>query len=155
MDFSLRTEKSGFGDIARALAPLIRAPDEDLQAVFKACLAVCDQEADGVWAAINEAPQLPALMRIVTQVVSENFSILFSMKRPTFRPVVHDRVSFDAVAMPDGEDWLWRPVLRGLCKAESLYDGTIRIEHVAKMNDALDVEEENSVRCRKATEKKR
>lgn len=48
--------------------------------------------------------------------------------------------------MPEGEDWLMRPILRGLCKYESLKDGTLSLLDVAIMNEALDVQEENERR---------
>lgn len=48
--------------------------------------------------------------------------------------------------MPDGEDWLYRPVSEGLCKYESLIDGTLGIEDVAIMNDIIAVREENRFR---------
>jgi hypothetical protein len=48
--------------------------------------------------------------------------------------------------MADGEDWLMRPVLRGMCKYESLKNGTISLGDVARMNEALAVEEENRMR---------
>jgi hypothetical protein len=54
--------------------------------------------------------------------------------------------------MPDGEDWLMRPVLEGMCKFESLLDGSLDLEHIAKMNDALDVRDENQRRYHKANE---
>lgn len=47
------------------------------------------------------------------------------------------------VSLPDGMDFLMRPVLRGLCKYESLKDGALSLADVALMNDALDVQEEN------------
>lgn len=49
--------------------------------------------------------------------------------------------------MSTGEDWLLRPVLRGLCKYESLKDGTLDLNDVATMNDAIDVDEENRRRA--------
>jgi hypothetical protein len=53
--------------------------------------------------------------------------------------------------MPEeGEDWLMRPVLRGLCKLESLFDGTLDLEHLAMANDAIDVADENERRIREA-----
>lgn len=52
--------------------------------------------------------------------------------------------------MKDGEDWLMRPVLRGLCRYESLHDGTLTLMDVAKMNEALDVELENTFRAEAA-----
>jgi len=48
--------------------------------------------------------------------------------------------------MSGGGDWLFRPVLRGLCKYESLVDGTLGIYDVARLNEALDVEMENQRR---------
>jgi hypothetical protein len=39
-----------------------------------------------------------------------------------------------------------RPVLEGCCKYESLLDGTLSLEDVKKMNDALDVKFENQAR---------
>ena len=39
-----------------------------------------------------------------------------------------------------------RPVLSGLCKYESLTDGTLSLADVADMNDALDVKNENERR---------
>lgn len=54
------------------------------------------------------------------------------------------------MSLPDGEDWLLRPVLRGLCKYESLIDGTLTLADVALLNDALDVQEENEMRYREA-----
>lgn len=39
-----------------------------------------------------------------------------------------------------------RPVDRGYCLYESLIDGTLGLEDVARMNDAIDVKEENERR---------
>jgi hypothetical protein len=47
-----------------------------------------------------------------------------------------------------GEDWLYRPLLRGLFKAESLYDGSLDLLAVAKLNEVLDVQAENEYRMR-------
>lgn len=57
--------------------------------------------------------------------------------------------------MPDGEDWLLRPVLEGCCRYESLLDGTLSLEDVAGLNDALDVRAENEARYIKAMEQER
>lgn len=48
--------------------------------------------------------------------------------------------------MAGGEDWLLRPVLRGLCLMESLRDCTLDLADVAMLNEAIDVEEENRAR---------
>lgn len=48
--------------------------------------------------------------------------------------------------MAEQEDWLMRPVLRGLCRYESLKDGTLDLADIALLNEALDVELENEYR---------
>ncbi|RCU39130.1 hypothetical protein DVA76_15320 [Acinetobacter baumannii] len=47
--------------------------------------------------------------------------------------------------LPDHEDWLLRPVIRGLCRFESLKDGTLDLADIALMNDALDVQADNQL----------
>lgn len=54
--------------------------------------------------------------------------------------------------MGSDEDWVMRPILEGLCKYESLRDGTLDLEDLARMNEALDVRAENENRYRKANE---
>jgi hypothetical protein len=54
--------------------------------------------------------------------------------------------------MGSDEDFVLRPVLEGMCRYESLKDGTLDLEDIAKMNDALDVRAENENRNRKANE---
>jgi hypothetical protein len=54
--------------------------------------------------------------------------------------------------MNDGEDWVIRPVSRGMCRYESLIDGTLDLSDVARMNDYLDITEENQRRYRKAND---
>lgn len=154
MDHTLRSEGISLKQVTQSLVPLMSAPEDDMRCVFRMCLAACERYDGKIWQPILETPSFVALMRIVTEVVAANFSALFAMERPTFRPVAIDRPTFHPVHMPNGEDWLLRPVLRKLCKIESLYDRTLRIEHIAKMNDALDVEDENAARAQKAAEKK-
>lgn len=52
--------------------------------------------------------------------------------------------------MVGGEDWLLRPVMRGMCRYESLIDGTLTLADVALMNEAIEVETENKYRIQKA-----
>jgi hypothetical protein len=54
--------------------------------------------------------------------------------------------------MPDENDYVMRPAIEGMCLYESLIDGTLDLEDVARMNDALDVKAENERRWRKANE---
>lgn len=56
--------------------------------------------------------------------------------------------------MPGGEDWLLRPVIKGMCRYESLKDGTLDLADVALMNDALDVQAENERRYLEAVKKR-
>ena len=55
--------------------------------------------------------------------------------------------------MPNQEDWLLRPVIKGMCKYESLIDGTLDLADIALMNDALDVIADNEDLIEKAREK--
>jgi len=55
--------------------------------------------------------------------------------------------------MPDDEDFLMRPVLRGMCRLESLIDGTLDLTDLAWANEALDVHDENERRVRRAQER--
>jgi hypothetical protein len=45
--------------------------------------------------------------------------------------------------LPDEEDWLLGPVMAGLCKYESLLDGTLDLADIALLNDALLVRSDN------------
>jgi hypothetical protein len=54
--------------------------------------------------------------------------------------------------MASEEDWLMRPVLRGMCKLESLLDGALSLEDIAMANEALDALDENEHRLRRAME---
>ena len=64
-------------------------------------------------------------------------------------------MTFTPVAMASGEDWVMRPVLRGLCRYESLIDGSLDLFDVARMNEALDVNDENERRVNEALAKQR
>ena len=59
--------------------------------------------------------------------------------------------SIQFVSLPDGEDWLMRPIIKGLCRFESLVDGKLTLADFALMNDALDGVEENDRRYSEAT----
>lgn len=48
--------------------------------------------------------------------------------------------------MAEGEDWLMRPVMRQLCKYESLLDGTLDLADLGRLNDAIEVDDENRAR---------
>ena len=46
--------------------------------------------------------------------------------------------------MNSKEDWVMRPVLRGVCQYESLLNGALNIVDIARLNEALDVLDYNS-----------
>lgn len=54
--------------------------------------------------------------------------------------------------MPDGEDYLLRPVAEGMCLYESLKNGTLDLEDIARLNDLIDVKAANERRYREANE---
>lgn len=56
------------------------------------------------------------------------------------------------ISMAHGEDWLFRPVLAGLIKGESLIDGSVDLAYLALLNEALDVQQENKLRSVKYKE---
>lgn len=56
--------------------------------------------------------------------------------------------------MVEDEDWLFRPILRGMCKYEALRDGSLDLSDFALMNEALDVEEENAARAHAAAKER-
>ncbi|MEG2263596.1 MAG: hypothetical protein RSC68_04410 [Acinetobacter sp.] len=55
--------------------------------------------------------------------------------------------------MPNKEDWLLRPVIKGMCKYESIKDGTLDLADIALMNDALDVVADNEYLIEEARER--
>lgn len=54
--------------------------------------------------------------------------------------------------MENGEDWVCRPAVERVCLFESLKNGALDLEDVARMNAALDIKAENEMRYRKANE---
>jgi hypothetical protein len=54
--------------------------------------------------------------------------------------------------MNDDEEWLLRPVLEGMCQYESLANGVLDLADIARMNEALDVKQENDARVQEAVE---
>ena len=43
-----------------------------------------------------------------------------------------------------------RPVFRGMCRLESIIDGTLDLEHLALANDYIDAQDENDRRVEDA-----
>jgi hypothetical protein len=57
--------------------------------------------------------------------------------------------------MTDGEYWLMRPVLEGMCHYESLKNCALDLSDVARMNEAIDVRNENRARVEDVMEAER
>lgn len=57
--------------------------------------------------------------------------------------------------MADGEGWIMRPVTRGLCTYESLKNGAVDLCDIARMNEAIDVDEENRKRVTEWVERQK
>jgi hypothetical protein len=59
--------------------------------------------------------------------------------------------------MKGGEDWLFRPVIEGMCKLESIFeaDGALDLFAIALANEALDVKIVNQRTIEKHLESKR
>ncbi len=141
-----------------AVAPLANIEEDDLDFILDACMATCEVETEGVWHPASERADdldLSASMQVVAHVVALNFAPFFSRARAQFQESWDRHPRFQPVSMPNGLDWLLRPVLRGLCRYESLIDGTLHIEDIAEMNDLLNVADENQSRAQAAAEKER
>lgn len=52
----------------------------------------------------------------------------------------------------EDEEWILTPVEAGMCRYESLLDGTISLDDIARMNEFLIVRGENQARISEAQE---
>ena len=139
-----------------ATAALAEADEGAVQAAVDGCLTLIERRDGDAWTPVGQdASSLPLsdTLRLVSCVVAVNFAPYFDVERPTFRPAGGRRTDFDPVMLPNDMDWFWRPMMRGLCRYESLVDGTMHIEDVATMNAVLDAADENQHRAVKAAEK--
>ena len=57
--------------------------------------------------------------------------------------------------MADGEGFLMRPILAGMCHYESITNGALDLWDFVIMNEALDVRDENEARIYAARAKQR
>ncbi|KAA6459625.1 hypothetical protein DYQ86_16025 [Acidobacteria bacterium AB60] len=57
--------------------------------------------------------------------------------------------------MSTKEDWLMRPVLAGMCRYDAVKDPSYSLVDFARMNEALDVQQENERRVNAAFERQR
>lgn len=54
------------------------------------------------------------------------------------------------MSLPDGMDFIMRPILAGMCSMSDAKDGTLDLADFALMNDALAVQSENQWRAMEA-----
>ena len=151
-------DQIGRGQFFDLMKPLIAADPEKLDKVIDICLRYCEVRRDEGWVDVDKNDGMAALMNKVAFVINENFGPLFALKRPAFQRAVTMGARFSdggPVSQPDGLDWLWRPVDRGYYSGESLFNGSLKIEHIASANFALDVRDENEARARKGAEQKK
>ena len=45
--------------------------------------------------------------------------------------------------MADGEGWVMRPVMRQMCSYESLKNGSVDLCDISRMNEAIEIDDEN------------
>lgn len=57
--------------------------------------------------------------------------------------------------MIEQEDWLFRPIMRGMLQADRLIDGSVDLEFISLLNEAISVEQENNRRVERAAQRKR
>lgn len=123
------------------------------------CLSGVEREDGEAWRPVwdSEAADTPFNDLGTVHILSLVARIIMETLRPylTRKPVEIARLGdkgpeFDPVELPDGLSWLTRPVERGMCRFESLKDGTLDLADIALMNDAIAVSAENESRARKA-----
>jgi hypothetical protein len=59
------------------------------------------------------------------------------------------------ISLASGEDFLWRPVLAGLCSYRDVSESQVDLYDVATMNELLDVKTANDRRVQEAEAKAR
>ena len=102
------------------------------------------------FAVVEKNMQSSNVQTLSLQTAINLMDVLFP-KNPA-NPNARPGLNFDAVHMPDGEDYVLRPLMEGLCRYESLIDGTLTLIDIARMNDALDVRDANAHRAREASQ---
>ncbi len=145
-EFASMTDENLDGVISRALRNAERFGDGG------EWLEVWDQEADQL---LEGALSLQDLLQACAMIIWQNLRPFLTRDPFEFDRMGKRPPSFDAVTLPDGLSWLLTPVQRGMCRYESLLDGTLTLNDVALMNDFLMAEGENESRAYKAAEENR
>ncbi|WCS27228.1 hypothetical protein LOK46_10545 [Methylobacterium sp. NMS14P] len=145
---------TAFADAVKDIAP------ETLSALFDLALTGVERREGGdwqpVWDAAEGVPLFDDLgagrvVLLVVRILGDNLHGYFS-----YTPVSFDRIeegpSYDPVLMPDGQSWLFAPMQHKHCLYSELFDGTLDLRDVARMNDLIAVSNENRSRARKAAQ---
>lgn len=147
------------GLITRAVEALDEGTAERLCAL---CLPSLErQDADGEWGAVWDAAvadlsvddiSAVQLLGLIARVIAENLQPYLTRETFTVKSEATRPLMFDVVELPNGKSWLMRPVEAGMCRFESLLDGTLDLSHIALMNEAISVRVENENRARAASQ---
>lgn len=160
----MRPPSRGAAPLSGSLDLLARAvnalPPDTAERLFGLCLPPLkrlDDEWRPVWDA--DAGQSPfadlgvvALMSLVGRVIVENLRSYIERTPLDFDPIKGRLQDYPPVVLPNGQSWLLRPVEAGMCRFESLLDGTLDLGHLALMNDAIAARAENEARAHKAAQ---
>ena len=65
------------------------------------------------------------LLSLIARVVAENLQSYLAREPFDLKSDASRSLSFSVVELPGGKSWLMRPVEAGMCKFESLLDGTL------------------------------
>ncbi|MCJ2031298.1 hypothetical protein MKK50_18185 [Methylobacterium sp. J-043] len=149
------------GLITTAVEALDEGTTERLCAL---CLpGMARQGADGEWRPVwdVEAADLlfddigaARLLGLIARVIAENLQPYLTRERFDVQSEASRSLSFSVVELPGGKSWLLRPVESGMCRFESLLDGTLDLSHIALMNESISVRVENENRARAASQEK-
>jgi hypothetical protein len=144
------------GLLVRALEGLDEAQAEHLCSL---CLDGVTRDCDGEWQPVWDGEAADVLfedlataqvMGLLGRVIMENLRTYLSRERAEIPRRGDDPLDFETAELPSGRSWLLRPVERGMCRYESLKDGTLDLADLALMNEALAVAAENESRARRA-----
>lgn len=94
------------------------------------------------------------LLGLIARVVAENLQSYLARERFEVPQGADNPIKFTPVELPGGKSWLMRPVEAGMCRFESLLDGTLDLNHIALMNETISVRVENENRARAASQEK-
>lgn len=147
------------GLITRAVEALDEGTAERLCAL---CLPkLMRRDMNGEWKTVwdAEAADLSVddisavqLLGVIARVIAENLQPYLTREAFTVKSEATRPLLFDVVELPNGRSWLMRPVEAGMCRFESLLDGTLDLSHIALMNEAISVRVENENRARAASQ---